>query len=277
MIAFKKVLFGRLAKKEASRFVFRTRYGVASVAWKPGFEPSRGGWIREINSWRKGKKERKRERREVEGDGGGGSSRLLRSSSASDDKSELRPRTRWHDGVVGPWTCKRDGRLWACSSGGALEGCLVSGGELYSATSLVPRRLIARNNRTKSRTNDNFHRECQRCGKEGRVDGNDGEDSYQKRVTITPRDDVPSPICVPLLSITMNDARRKEAKIRGKPFTWLDLSGAEWKITSNPSRCTRLWKKREWKKSYVLSCGSKPLNGEAATRPVEGATLNVVE
>lgn len=165
MIAFKKVLFGRLAKKEASRFVFRTRYGVASVAWKPGFEPSRGGWIREINSWRKGKKERKRERREVEGDGGGGSSRLLRSSSASDDKSELRPRTRWHDGVVGPWTCKRDGRLWACSSGGALEGCLVSGGELYSATSLVPRRLIARNNRTKSRTNDNFHRECQRCGR----------------------------------------------------------------------------------------------------------------
>ena len=91
------------------------------------------------------------------------------------------------------------------------------------------------------------------------MDGNDGEDSYQKRVTITPRDDVPSPICVPLLSITMNDARRKEAKIRGKPFTWLDLSGAE------------------WKKSYVLSCGSKPLNGEAATRPVEGATLNVVE
>lgn len=114
-------------------------------------------------------------------------------------------------------------------------------------------------------------------GGRDRVDGNDGEDSYQKRVTITPRDDVPSPICVPLLSITMNDARRKEAKIRGKPFTWLDLSGAEWKITSNPSRCTRLWKKREWKKSYVLSCGSKPLNGEAATRPVEGATLNVVE
>lgn len=32
-------------EKEASRFVFRTRYGVASVAWKPGFEPSRVGVV----------------------------------------------------------------------------------------------------------------------------------------------------------------------------------------------------------------------------------------
>lgn len=55
---------------------------------------AKSGWVDSRNKLLKKGEERERERGEVEGDGGGGSSRLLRSSSASDDKSELRPRTR---------------------------------------------------------------------------------------------------------------------------------------------------------------------------------------
>ena len=58
---------------------------------------AKSGWVDSRNKLlKKGEeRERERERGEVEGDGGGSSSsRLLRSSSASDDKSELRPRTR---------------------------------------------------------------------------------------------------------------------------------------------------------------------------------------
>ena len=55
------------SRKETSRFVFRTRYGVATrTVVERRFEPSQGrgwGWIREINSWIRGRKREGRGKR----------------------------------------------------------------------------------------------------------------------------------------------------------------------------------------------------------------------
>ena len=146
--------------------------------WNEGSSQARdGSWVDSRNKLlNKRKKEggKREERRAKSEEREEGSSRLLRSSSASDNKSELRPRTRWHR------------RRSFVNVHGKHSTAMVSGGSpsrgalwrmpfrrLYLATSFALRRLVARNNRTKSRTNDNFQCGCHTVSG-GRADGGAG-------------------------------------------------------------------------------------------------------